>query len=216
MKVRDVMTTEVTTVDPSASLRDVAAILDDRGIAGAPVVAGEEVVGVVSESDIVMKEQGPELGERGLLKRLRRHDDGETAAKLEARTAQEAMTSPAVTIEPGRDLTRAAKLMVERGVNRLPVVEHGKLLGIVTRADLMHAFVRSDEEIAQEVREGVIQRTFWLAPEEFAVKVEDGRVTLSGEVEAKEVAELLAAFVERVPGVVEVESRLSWRAEARR
>lgn len=212
MKVEDLMVREVVTVAPETSLKDVAAILAERGISGLPVVdAGGGVVGVVSEADILMKEQTPAPSRRGLLGRLLGPEDPGAAAKLAARTAGEAMTSPAVTVGPDASVAETASLMVGRGVNRLPVVEDGKLVGIVTRHDLVRAFTRGDDELAREITEDVILRKFWIAPETVTVQVTGGVVTLSGEVEKQSLAELLAAFVEHVPGVVAVRSSLSWR-----
>ena len=135
-------------------------------------------------------------------------------SKVEARTVGEAMSAPAVTIGRKRPLTEAANAMIEQGVKRLPVVDaDGKLIGIITRADLVRAFVRSDEEIAKEIRDDVIRRTLWIAPETIEVSVARGEVRLSGEVETKADAELHPAFVQRVPGVVSVLSKLRWHEE---
>ena len=211
MKVKDVMVTEVTTVAPETSLKDVATILAERGISGLPVVdSGGAVVGVVSEADILLKQTAPEPRRGGVLGWLLGSPAPEDA-KLDARTAGDAMTSPAVTVEPDRPVARAAALMVEKGVNRLPVVRDGELVGIVTRADIVRAFIRDDAEIAREIREDLILKQFWIAPESVTVEVDHGDVKLSGEVEKKSVAELLASFVERVTGVVSVSSSLSWR-----
>jgi CBS domain-containing protein len=214
MKVKDVMTTSVTTVAPETSLKDVAAILAERGVSGLPVVdASGAVIGVVSEADILMKERTPEPPRRGILGWLLEPEP--PTEKLTARTAGDAMTSPAITVGSGVSVARAASTMVERGVNRLPVVDDGRLVGIVTRADLVRAFTRTDDEIAREISEDVVLRMFWVAPESVKVGVADGEVTLSGEVEKRTVAELLAAFAERVPGVVGVTSSLSWREDDR-
>jgi CBS domain-containing protein len=211
MKVQDLMVREVVTVAPETSLKDVATILSERGISGLPVVDSTgAVVGVVSEADILMKEQTPPE-KRGLLGRLLHPEDSEVAGKLEARTAGEAMSSPAVTVSAGASVAEAATLMMANDVNRLPVVEDGRLAGIVTRHDLVRAFTRDDAEIAREIREDVILRRFWIAPETVAVQVDRGVVKLSGEVEKQSVAELLASYVEHLPGVVSVESSLSWR-----
>jgi CBS-domain-containing membrane protein len=202
----------VTTVAPETSLKDVAAILSKRGISGLPVVdEGGRVVGVVSEADILMKEKAPEQRRGGIIGWFLEPQDPEEVAKLGARTAAEAMTSPVVTIEPESSVAKAAALMVDRGVNRLPVVADGELVGIVTRADLVRAFNRDDLEIAREIREDVILKKFWIPPETVTVGVDGGEVTLAGEVEKQSLAELLADFVERVPGVVSVASSLSWR-----
>jgi CBS domain-containing protein len=216
MKVKDVMKTEVTTVGPETMLRDVAAILAERGISGLPVVEnGGSVIGVVSEADILMKEAAPQARRDGLLGRLLEPPDPDADAKLAARTAREAMTSPAVTVESKESVPRAAALMVERGINRLPVVDGGALVGIVTRADLVRAFTREDSAIASEIRNEVILRQFWVDPETVLVNVKNGEVTLKGELERRSVAELLGSFVERVPGVVAVDSQLSWREDDR-
>jgi CBS domain-containing protein len=198
MRVRDVMTTDVATVEAGTSLRDVAAMLGKLRISGLPVVdVAGGVVGVVSESDIVEKEAGARPPARGLLARLRGSDD-DHLAKLEARTAGEAMTSPALT-------------MVEKRVKRLPVVDGGKLTGIVTRADLVRAFLRTDEDIAREIRDEVVLGTFAVPPENLHIEVSRGEVTLGGEVETPEVAKMIEAFVKRVAGVVAVQSHLSSR-----
>ena len=108
-------------------------------------------------------------------------------------------------------------MMIENGVKRLPVVDDGgRLIGIVTRADLVRAFVRSDEDVAREIREDVILRALWIGPGQVEVEVEDGEVRLSGEVEAKADAEVIPELVQRVPGVIGVLSKLRWRDEAGR
>jgi CBS domain-containing protein len=216
MKVEDVMTREVKTVAPETPLREVARILAEHRISGVPVVEKGKVVGVVSEADILVKEQGERRRRGGLLGLLL--DNGRSLeTKLEARTAGEAMTAPAITIGPKRPLAEAAAKMVEEKVNRLPVVdEEGNLLGIVTRADLVRAFVRPDEEIAREIREDIVFRTLWIPPEQVEVKVDKGLVTLRGHVETKADAELLPSFVQRVAGVVAVDAELTWEDEGGR
>jgi osmotically-inducible protein OsmY len=102
--------------------------------------------------------------------------------------------------------------MVQEGINRLPVVDKRKLLGIVTRADLVRAFTRSDEEIANEIQTEILRRTLWLEPGAVTVRVADGVVEVTGEVETETDAELLPLFIERVPGVVSVEPALTVRA----
>jgi CBS domain-containing protein len=138
-------------------------------------------------------------------------------AKLEARLVGEAMTSPAVTIGPERPITAAASLMLDHAVNRLPVVDpDGRLLGIVTRADLVRAFARADAEVAQDIRTDVVQHAMWLGPEVVEVQVDDGEVTLRGHIEEQRDAELLPRLAMRVPGVVGVHSELTWSDEETR
>jgi CBS domain-containing protein len=100
--------------------------------------------------------------------------------------------------------------MTSKRVNRLPVVEGSTLVGIVTRADLVRAFDRSDVELAEEIAGDVLLETLWIDPDSIALEVEDGVVTLGGRVETRTIAEIVAAYVRRVPGVVAVRSRLTW------
>jgi CBS domain-containing protein len=212
MKVEQLMTRDPITVTPDTTLKDVAAILSSQGISGLPVVdADRRVLGVVSEADILRKEQGLGGGRGGVLGWLLDRDEPDP--KLEARTAGEAMTSPALTIEPGRPASEAAKLMVEKEINRLPVVSDGRLVGIVTRADLVRAFNRPDEEIEREIRDDVLLRTLWIDPSRVSISVSNGEVSLSGKVETRTQAELVEAYVRRVPGVVDVQSELTWTVD---
>ena len=214
MKIRDIMTTDVKTVRSTTPLKEAAGILAERRISGLPVVDAQGyVVGVLSEGDILFKESG-KAEKPSLFERLVAAPSTGLDLKLAATTAGEAMSAPALTIGPRRSVSEAANVMIEQGVNRLPVVDdENKLIGIVTRADLVRAFVRSDEDVAKEIREDVIRRTLWIESDAIEVTVAGGEVSLSGEVETKSDAELIPAFVQRVPGVVSVLSKLRWREE---
>jgi len=210
MKVEQVMTREVVTVTPETPLKEVAAILAERRISGLPVCdETSRVVGVVSENDILFKELGPDQRRGGPLVWLL-DPAPSRSPKTIARTAAEAMTSPAVTTRPKAQVSEAARVMVERGVNRLPVVKDSQLVGIVTRADLVKAFVRSDEEIAREIREDVIRETLWLVPEELKVEVDHGDVKIAGRVDTRTDADLIKAFASKVPGVISVTGEIEW------
>jgi CBS domain-containing protein len=188
-------------------LKEVAATLVERRISGLPVVDDEmRVLGVVSESDIVVRERGAGRSRFDLLAWLSESEGVELEAKLRARTAGEAMSQPAVTIAPDAPLSRAAAYMVDRGVDRLPVVDAWRrLVGIVTRADLVRAFARSDTELERDIRQEVADAAFvWCTPGHVGVEIVGGDVTLTGEVESSEVAEQLVAAAERVPGVLSV------------
>lgn len=213
MTVEELMTKDVVTVSPEMSLKDVATLLIEKRISGVPVVEGHKVVGVVSEGDILFKEQGHQLSDSGFFARLLFPPPPEEEAKLTARTAGDAMTSPPVTIDFYRQAAAAARLMIERGVNRLPVLRHEKLVGILTRADLVRAFTRPDQEVAREITDEIVGRAFWHPPESVKVDVKDGEVALSGEVENEAAAKGMPTAVERVPGVVSVSSTLTWRKE---
>jgi CBS domain-containing protein len=194
MIVDDVMTTDVITVPPSLLLKDAAQLMADRDISGLPVVEQGKVVGVISEADILEKQRGPGQG------RFHRND------KFRARTVADAMTSPAITVLGRSTLPAAATLMTERGVNRLPVVDGRGLVGIVTRADLVRAFARPDDEIRADVLHEL--KHMWISPEKVEVEVHRGEVTLRGTVDIPKLAEKVPAAIEAVPGVVSVTSEL--------
>jgi CBS domain-containing protein len=208
MRVKDVMTADVVTVAPDTELRDVAALLVRHRISGVPVVQEGRVLGVISERDILFKERPSSGLHRGVLAWLM--DEGDLMLKIDARRAGEAMTRPAVTIGPSRGVADAATMMLDDGVSRLPVVDGGRLVGIVTRHDLVRAFARSDEEIWQEIESDSLIRSYWPHPGAFDIFVSGGEVTLSGKVDSKEHAASIEEFVDRIPGVVAVVSRLHW------
>jgi CBS domain-containing protein len=173
------------------------------------------VMGVVSEADFLLKEGGRDVGRRRWYGRFVGEDREAIArqAKIGAVTAGEAMTSPAATIEAARSTTEAAALMVDRAVNRLPVVEDGKLVGIVSRADLVRAFVRSDDQLAESIRQDVLLRVLWLDPALFDIEVQNGVATIRGTVERRSIAEMIERAVRNVPGVVDVVSAVTWQME---
>ena len=216
MKVKDVMTPGVITAKPEATLKEVASLLAEHGISGVPVVDdADKVLGVVSKTDILIKERAAQPEQRGMLAMLRGGaDDSATALKVEARTAAEAMTSPVIGVQEERDLAAAAGLMLDHRINRMPVLRGDQLVGIITRSDLVRAFTRSDAAIEQEIRDEILQRTFWLPAGAVAVTVCEGVVQLVGEVETRADAEMLPETVRRVVGVVAVEGDLRWRVDA--
>jgi CBS domain-containing protein len=213
VRVGEVMTRDVVSVTPDTPLKDVAAALVERGVSGLPVCdADGAVVGVLSEADLLVKQGGAPERSSGLFAWLVDTASAPDLAKLRAHTAGEAMTAPAITVESGAPVSEAARTMVSLGVNRLPVVEDGRLVGIVTRADLVRLFTRSDEEIARDIRQDVVKR-LWIAPERIEVEVEQGEVVLRGEAETEAEAELLLKRIPLVAGVVGVRSELSWEVD---
>lgn len=214
MRVDDVMTTDVATVTPGASLKAVARILVERGISGVPVVDAEgDVLGIVSEADLLAKERAEPPTRGGPLAWLVDPIEVIERRKLGARLAGEVMTSPAVTIAPYRNLATAAGIMLDNRVNRLPVVSDGKLVGIVTRADLVRAFARPDAEVLQEIRQDVLGRQMLLDDYAVAVEIDAGDVVLSGEMGRRSQVELMPRLVARVAGVVGIENKLTWRED---
>ncbi|MDX2296417.1 MULTISPECIES: CBS domain-containing protein [Streptomyces] len=184
LKVGGLMTDDVVTALPDTSFRDVAKLLAEHDISGLPVVdADDHVVGVISESDLLARRA---LSARGV------------------------MSAPAVTVHAEEAAADAARLMVRRGVERLPVVdEEERLVGIVTRRDLLRVFLRPDPEIRRRVREEVLSDAMDLPQDAVDVHVLDGVVTLAGRLRRRSQAAMLLRLTERVDGVVAVVDRLS-------
>lgn len=213
MKIREVMSRDVVALRPETPLKEVVRLMTTYGISGLPVIdeAGT-VLGVVSEADFLIKGRGVVRNGGGTLGRIL--GKGATSktirAKVEAATAGEMMTAPAVTIDPDAPLRQAATLMIERGINRLPVTHEGRLVGIVTRADLLRAYLRPDDELRRVIRDDIILRTLWVAPERVEVQVSEGVVRLAGTLDRRSATEALVALVSHLDGVVAVESELRW------
>ena len=218
MTIRDVMTAPALTVRPDVPLKDVARLLIDSGITGVPVVDERgAVVGVVSEGDFLVKEQGPQALRHRRLARLLGESEAtqRQIGKLAARTAGEAMTAPAITMEPSRSIQDAAAVMTERRVNRLPVVEGGRLIGIVTRADLVRAYLRTDEELVRAIRQDVLHRILWLDPATFDVTVHNGEAVVRGNVERRSTARIVEEAIAMVPGIVSLTADVGWSFDDR-
>ena len=209
MRVRDVMTSTVISVTPDRPLREIAELLTQRKVSGLPVVGRDgSVLGVVSEADFLARDD-PSAGRAGVLGRL--FGRSSSSAKSTARTAGEAMTAPAITIGPDASIREAAETMHRRKVNRLPVVDDGRLVGIVTRADVVRVFARSDAELAAAVGAEIAARTS-VSPEPGVLEVEvrDGDVRLAGTVERRSLAETIVAVARDVAGVLRVDDHLTW------
>jgi CBS domain-containing protein len=218
MKVRDVMSRDVVAVHPTTPLKETARLMSTYGISGLPVIddAGS-VVGVVSEADFLIKERGSEAVRGGPLERFlgESRETHATRSKIGAVTAGEMMTVPALTIEPEASLREAAELMVRERINRLPVVRGGSLIGIVTRADLVRAYLRPDDELRHVILDDIIVRTLWIAPEGIEVDVREGMVRLAGTVDRRSSAESLESLAANLDGVVSVDSDLRWQFDDR-
>jgi CBS domain-containing protein len=207
--VRELMTTDVVVVHPSAPLKEAAQLLARHRISGVPVVESDgTVVGILSEADVLVQERGGRRLDAGLLG-LIFDPDAAWREKVGARTVGEAMSAPAVVIGPNRPVYEAASRMLEEGVNRLPVIDDDTLVGIVTRADLVRAFVRDDETIEREIRDEVFGRALWLDPEQLTVTVTDGVASIFGQLGSENDHRAMTALVGRVPGVVSVDSHVA-------
>ncbi|MGW5001357.1 CBS domain-containing protein [Streptomyces hydrogenans] len=205
--VADVMTRKVVAVRPDTSFKEIVAAMERWKVTALPVLEGEgRVVGVVSEADLLLKE---EFHDRrpGMIERLRRRD---ATTKAASDRAAELMTTPAVTVPPEASLSRAARLMAVRRVRRLPVVDaDGTIRGVVSRSDLLKVFLRPDEELADEVRREVVGHLFPLSRDRVEVQVEAGVVTLTGDVRDSTLIPLAERLARAVEGVVDVRCGLT-------
>ncbi|MFK4105307.1 CBS domain-containing protein [Streptomyces sp. NPDC019531] len=200
--VSDVMTTPVAAVEGGAAFKDIVRTMQERKVSALPVVDGaDRVVGVVSEADLLPKEEFRD-SDPDRYTQLRRLSDLRKAGSV---TAAELMTSPALAVSADATLAQAAREMVRARVKRLPVVDDGgRLLGIVSRADLLKVFLREDEEIAEEVRREVVAYLFPAPDSTVLVEVGDGVVTLGGRVRDTSLVPVAARLIRAVEGVVDV------------
>jgi predicted transcriptional regulator len=213
-KVSAVMTPadQVTTVGIDTSFKEIAHLLAEHQISAVPVLDDtSHVIGVVSEADLLAKESLLEERRAPLIAGQRSRD---THTKAKARTAGWLMTSPAITISPDDDVVQAARLLETRRIKRLPVTDpQGRLLGIVSRRDILRLFLRTDLEIRDEVREDVLLGMLWIDPGPLDITVIDGVVHLHGEVGTRSLAELIGSLVHRTDGVVDAVNNLTYAVD---
>jgi CBS domain-containing protein len=205
--VQDVMSALPVSVSKTASFREIAARLRECRVSAFPVLdADGKVIGVVSEADLLVKEAVADEPHViwGLLAGIVHHA---ARAKAGAVTAAELMTSPAVTIGPDDTVEHAARLMYDRKVKRLPVIDQAGLpVGIISRSDVLAVFDRTDAEIREEIMTQVIAGRS--EPSWYSVIVKDGVVTLEGTPETVAIGHNLVSRTRHVQGVVAVRDRL--------
>lgn len=223
--VHKVMTADVVTVQPDAPFREVVSTLAEHHISGVPVVdGGDHVVGIVSEADLLVREErkASQQEAHGVFATHRRHheqDSGATAAAgprtmVIGDTAGAMMSTPVVTVTPATTVVEAARLLSRHGIKRLPVVDADeRLIGIVSRADLLRIFLKPDSEIRDEVVQEVIMRSLWQDPAKVKVDVHDGTVTLRGELELKSLIPIAVQLTATIDGVVGVVDELAYERD---
>jgi CBS domain-containing protein len=207
--VQDVMTHEVVTVRFATSYHDIVSLMAARGVSAVPVVDEfDRVLGVVSEADLLLKieygsEDAPKFFAWGTRKKGKVKAHGATAAEL--------MSTPPVTILPTASLTSAAKLLDSEHIKRLPVINDiGRLVGIVSRSDLLSVYLRPDHAIRDDIAEDVLRRVLQLDPSEAKVEVVEGIATLTGTVDRKSTAQIAVHLTRAVPGVIDVVDQISF------
>ncbi|WP_274563910.1 CBS domain-containing protein [Streptomyces spiramyceticus] len=181
--VSDVMSHPVVAVLRGAAFKEMVEAMARWKVGMMPVIDAERrVVGVVSEADLL---PGKEPG---------------------GSTAEELMSSPAVTIHEDATLAQAARTMAVQHLKSLPVVDAaGRISGVVSRSDLLKVFLRPDEDLAAEIRREVVKRLFPEPGAEVHVRVDNGVVTLSGTLPDTRLIPVATRLVRAVPGVVDVE-----------
>ncbi len=209
--VKDVMTTSVVAVREDADFKEIVMVLRRRRVSAFPVIdAAGRVIGVVSEADLLIKEAAQAVPAGPARFRERR------AERLKAGgvTAAEIMTAPPITIDQDAPVADAARRMQSHRVKRLPVVDgHGRLCGIISRADVLSVFERPDSDIWDDVVQDLIAGEFGLDPEMFVVTVRSGVVTVTGSVDRRGDALGLLEALRHLEGVVALRDRLSYPRE---
>ena len=207
MKVVDVMTTDVLFAESEWSLKQAARVMIDAGVSGLPVVGDDgKVVGIITEADFIETEADRTIGRQRLFDTV----FGEKRTRAPS-TVGAAMSPSPVVVERNTTIAEAARLMTDHKVKRLPVVDpEGRLEGIVSRGDILVAFARDDDVIADAVEQSVIRRILMLESRDVSVHVSDGVVLLSGQVPNRSDAKLLEELVGRIEGVIRCDSDLVW------
>ncbi len=208
MKLRTLMTRDLISVGPDASLKEAARRMVEAGVSGLPVTDSfAHLVGIVSEADFVATEADRRRERRaGLLRFLFRDTEMPTGERL----VRDVMSTELITLGPDADHTEAARVMQRERIKRIPVVEDGRLVGLVSRSDIMRVFARSDLEIIEEINDHIMGDVLWIDPRRVTVRCDDGNVELRGRLETKTDADLLGKLVARADGVVSVANHLDW------
>jgi CBS domain-containing protein len=213
--VKDLMTTPVVTVGPPTPFKEIVARLTEHRVSAVPVVNDAGLVlGVVSEADLLLKEEHPDPdADLPLLWTKRRRAEHDKAA---AAVARDLMTVAVVSIAPDATAAQAARRMHTAQVKRLPVVDNrGRLVGIISRSDLLKVFNRPDQAIRREIIDEVIVGEFMMDPDRFFIQVHQGVAVLEGRAERRSLLPLLIRAVHGVEGVVRVEDRLAYDIDDR-
>jgi len=205
--VADVMTTRVHVASPSTPFKMLVRLIEENRISAVPIVDAQgSPLGIVSESDLLLKENADPTNAFDLLRQRSQR------AKADGVVAAEVMTSPVVTVGIDTPIAQAARVMRERNVRRLVVVDARlRIAGIVSRSDLLKVFLRTDEDLRDEVLHKLLPA---VVPTEAAgvdVDVESNVITLSGRVDRRTDVEILDRLARDVDGVVNVVNRLSFR-----
>ena len=211
MRLNELMTPDVITIGPDAPLKEAARRMIEARVSGLPVTDDSgALVGIVTEADFVKEEAGRRSAQRArLLRWLHREPVTD-----DEHWVRDVMTSHVITLPADADHAEAARVMEHEGIKRIPVVdETGRLIGVISRSDILRAFARPDSEIIRELSDDVIRRVLWIDQKRVKIGCENGNLTLSGQLETRSDAQLLVELAKRLDGVVSVKDRLSWEID---
>jgi CBS domain-containing protein len=221
MKAKDIMTSPVITVGPDATVGEIAALLYERRISAVPVVENGRLVGIVSEADLLHRH---EIGTDCIapsgswwLRLFAADRSIEEYIKSHARRARDVMTREVASVAPDTPVAEIATLLATRRVKRVPVLDAGRLAGMVSRSNLVRALAASarpareaapmgDKAIRAQILRELQQQSWWRRGTSF-VAVEDGVVTYAGTVDKEEERDAARVAAENVPGVRRIEDK---------
>jgi CBS domain-containing protein len=221
MKAQEIMTRDVITVRPDTLVRDIAALMVERHISGVPVVTDKgELIGMISQSDLLHRaEVGTERKHKWWFRALA--DSGAAArefAKAHGLKAHDIMSRYVVSVRDDAELSDVADILDKRRIKRVPVVESDRLVGIITRGDLVRAL--SQVQISKAVKKignSVLHKTLhdrirsqsWIDDHYISLTVNDGVVELWGFVDTADQRSALRILVEETDGVNRVDDKIS-------
>jgi CBS domain-containing protein len=199
----------VVTVRPGTPYKEIVRLLTDHQISALPILGeGDRVLGIVSEADLLPKESRAQTPVPGRLPLTLK--EAQSRHKAEAATALELMTTPVVTITAAQDVSEAARRLESHRIKRMPVIDHERrLVGIVSRRDILRVFLRTDDQLLDDVR-ALLVDDFLIDPEGWDIEVTDGTVRLTGRMANRSTARIAENSVRRIDGVVAVESDLTY------
>ena len=214
---REIMTSPVVTVTPETPFREVAMLMLHHRVSGLPVADDSgQVLGIISEADLLHKEeqplpQPPIVGWHGRSLWLERLVD--RYQKATGVTAKDLMTENVVTATEETKVHELAHLMLGTSVNRIPIVRDGRVVGIVTRADILKVFVRTDAALAADITHALLH-DLWIDPSELTITCANGVITIAGKVDRHSDKDFVVKWIRSIDGVVGLNAdRLAYRVD---
>ena len=224
MQAKDIMTTDVVTVEPDARVADIAGLLVEHRVSAIPVVdADGQIVGIVSEGDLMRRSEihTEKRHSWWLVAMTSSAKLAEEFTKTHGVKASEVMTKDVTTVTEDASVGWVAEVLESKKIKRVPVVRDGKLVGIISRANLIQALAvlkeqviglpSSDDALIRDALMKVVRQEPWASNAQLNVVVTDGVVHIWGFVDSTEQQKALVVAAENVPGVMGVEDHTAFR-----